>query len=331
MTGNEILSGQEWVDFRAVKAEISMEAVLRHYGLGNLRRQGRQCRGPCPIHGGRRQDSFCVNLTRNVFQCFSCQAKGTVLDLVAALESCSLREAALRLQAWFDPSLTLRCRTARYGSLSVSTRPDQAERVRKKEVGNPALGFRLRGVDGTHAYLRQRGIDRATAAEFGVGFYSGPGLMRGRIVIPIANEQGEIVAYAGRALGKELPKYKLPAGFQKAHELFNLHRALAQGNRRVILVEGYFDCMKVHQAGFSHVVALMGCSLSAWQAQRLGERFEHVTLMLDGDQTGRGATQTIRHQLPVKLSSLTIQLPDETQPDQLSSSEIQLLLSGMPK
>ena len=74
-----------------------------------------------------------------------------------------------------------------------------------------------------------------------------------------------------------------------------------------------------------------GCALSPVQAQRLEERFEHVTLMLDGDEAGRRATQMIPFQLPIKLSSVAILLPDGTQPDQLSSSEIQRLLSEMPR
>jgi len=86
-----------------------------------------------------------------------------------------------------------------------------------------------------------------------------------RVVIPIRNLYGQLVAYAGRALDDRPPKYKLPAGFRKALELFNLQRALAAGGKTVIVVEGYFDCMLVHQAGFPWVVALMGCSLSVTQ------------------------------------------------------------------
>ena len=61
------------------------------------------------------------------------------------------------------------------------------------------------------------------------------------------------------------PKYKLPAGFHKSREPFNVHRAVATGSKTVIMVEGYFDCLHVHQAGFPAVVALMGASLSAQQ------------------------------------------------------------------
>jgi len=145
----------------------------------------------------------------------------------------------------------------------VSARPHPAgvpkvELVREKEGCNRPLGFAPTDIDYAHPYLTQRGIDCATAIAFGVGFYAGPGLMSGRIVIPIRNERGEIVAYAGRAVDGRPPKYKLPFGFRKARELFNVQRALTTGSRTVILVEGYFDCMRVHQAGFLSVVGLMG-------------------------------------------------------------------------
>jgi DNA primase len=322
------MSPGDWVHFREVKEAVSIEAVLRHYQVRGLRRQRGQLQGPCPIHGGKRKDSFRASVTKNAFHCFSCPAQGNVLDFVAAMESCSVREAALRLQHWFGV-------VPRTGSRPTPPQPPAMPRKpqesltgsEKKEGRNPVLGFRLRGVDGSHPYLRQRGIESATAVEFGVGLYSGPGLMSGRIVIPIRNERGEIVAYVGRALGEELPKYKLPAGFQKGRALFNLHRALATGQTTVIVVEGYFDCMKVHQAGFANVVALMGCSLSQFQAQVLEERFERVILMLDGDKPGRQATQVIRHQLAAKTRPMVIHLPDGMQPDQLSSRMIESLLS----
>jgi len=90
--------GSEWVDFRAVKESVSLAEVLRGYGVDWLRsRRPDQLQGRCPIHRGSREDAFHVSLSKNAFQCFACQARGNVLDLVAAMEQCSLREAALRL------------------------------------------------------------------------------------------------------------------------------------------------------------------------------------------------------------------------------------------
>ena len=213
-----------WVEFSAVKRAVSLEAVLRHYQITGLRRRRDQLQGRCPIHRGQRDDSFRTHLTKNVFQCFACQARGNVLDFVAAMEQCSIREAALRLQEWFGVGASgLRLYPAAAGS-------QKRELVRKKEGSNLPLRFALTGVEPNHPYLARRGIDPATAAEFGVGFYRGPGLMSGRIVIPIRNLHSQLIAYAGRALDDQPPKYKLPAGFRKALELFNLHRAVAAGS-----------------------------------------------------------------------------------------------------
>lgn len=311
-----------WVDFRAVKQAVSLERVLRHYQVPDLRQRHDQLVGRCPIHRGQRDDSFRASLSKNVFHCFACQASGNVLDFVAAMERCSLRAAAFRLQRWFSVSpMALSPPLQKVG---------KEELVRKKEGFNPPLRFALRGVDPAHPYLAQRGIDRATAVEFGIGFYAGPGLLRGRIVIPIRNRCGEIVAYAGRALNGTLPKYKVPTGFQKALELFNLHRAAGTGSETVVLVEGYFDCMQVHQAGFPWVVALMGSSLSWAQEKALLQHFERVILLLDGDAAGRAASQTIAIRLSGKCFVVVASVPDGAQPDQMSSSAIRGLLE-IPK
>lgn len=282
-----------------------MEAILRHYQVPNLRRRQDQLQGRCPIHRGERDDSFRASLSQNVFQCFACQAHGNVLDFVVAMEGCSVREAALQIQEWFG----INGRRRLSGTLPC---PAAVERqlVRKKEGANRPLRFALTGLHHTHPYLAQRGVDRAIAVEFGIGFYSRPGLMSGRIVIPIHNGKGEIVAYAGRALDGGIPKYRLPGGFHKSLELYNLHRAMASGG----------------QAGLPGVVALMGSSLSLEQEKLLVGRFERVILMLDGDDTGREATQTIRAKLIPECDVLTATVSDGTQPDQLSPGEIRELL-----
>ena len=95
-----------WADFRALKEAVSLEAVLRHYQVLGLRRRRDQLAGRCPIHQGTRDDSFRAHLSNNVFHCFACHAGGNVLDFVAAMEKCSIRDAALRLQQWFGPSLS---------------------------------------------------------------------------------------------------------------------------------------------------------------------------------------------------------------------------------
>ncbi len=90
------MSKKSWVDFQEVKQAVSFEEVLAHYQIDWLRRSGDDLRGRCPIHQGEGQRSFHVSLEKKAFYCFSCKAKGNVLDFVAAMESCSVRDAALR-------------------------------------------------------------------------------------------------------------------------------------------------------------------------------------------------------------------------------------------
>jgi len=169
----------QWGDFGAVKATVSFAEVLRYYGVEWLRgRRPGQLEGPCPIHRGGRIDAFHVSLSKNAFQCFACQVRGNVLDFVAAMERCSVREAARRLTQRFPVPAS--------GPPPVLGGPaDNPNWLGKKKGHNQPLSFTLRGVDGTHSYLRAWGIFPETAARFGVGFYAGRGLMSGRVVIPI--------------------------------------------------------------------------------------------------------------------------------------------------
>ena len=116
--------------------------------------------------------------------------------------------------------------------------------------------------------------------------------MQGRIVIPIHDDGGRLVAYAGRSLGATEPRYRFPPKFRKSLALFSLHRAVLE-DKTVVVVEGFFDCLTVHQAGLPCVVALMGCSLSQHQERLLQDHFEEVVLLLDADSAGRKAGPAI--------------------------------------
>lgn len=94
----------EWVDFKKVKEAVDMQRALDHYGIKGLTKNGDELRGPCPIHkGASRSKNFTVNVRKNAFKCFleSCEARGNVLDFVAAMENCSVRDAAFKLREWF--------------------------------------------------------------------------------------------------------------------------------------------------------------------------------------------------------------------------------------
>jgi DNA primase len=118
---------------------------------------------------------------------------------------------------------------------------------------NKPLTFELKHLDPQHPYLAERELAPETIAQFGIG-HCKKGTLAGRIAIPIHNTIGELVGYVGRWPGQpphNRPKYKLPKGFKKSLEVFNLHRAKdAEPTTPLIIVEGFFDCMKVWQAGF---------------------------------------------------------------------------------
>ena len=148
--------------------------------------------------------------------------------------------------------------------------------------------------------------------------------MAGRVVVPIHDEKGFLVAYAGRSVDQTEPKYRFPPRFRKSLVLFNLHRAATHGES-VVVVEGFFDCIKVHQAGLPCVVALMGCSLSIRQEELLRQHFREVILLLDGDKAGRSAGTIIAKRLVSKLSTRLVEVPDGSQPDQMGADQIRCL------
>jgi DNA primase len=314
---------ENWVDFKAIKQQVNVRMVLDHYHIDWLRKKADELRGRCPIHRGEGQDTFHVNLSKNAFQCFSCKARGNVLDFVAAMEQCSVREAAVKLAEWFAVSET-----------SAGTQPARAPKPKtvapagEGPAENKPLTFQLKGLDPAYPYLQSRGISKETAEKFGLGFFPGKGSMHGRIVIPIHDEHGSLLAYAGRAVDAEEPKYKLPAGFHKSLVLYNLHRAVERSGEKVstvVLVEGFFGCIWVHEAGYP-CVALMGSSLSEEQEALLCRQFTGVVILLDGGAAGQKGIDECLLRLGRKLWTKAITLPPDKQPDQLSCEELAGLL-----
>jgi hypothetical protein len=316
----------QWVDFAAIKGSVDIKQVLDHYRVRLKRVRKEYLRGLCPLptHGSvQSRESFGVDTGRNVWACHStscCQARqgkvgGNILDLVACMEACSIREAALRLRDWGDVA-----RETGVADQLVS----KGRRAGGSQEELPRLSFTLRLQ--WHPYLEQRGIQGQTAAWFGAGYYGGSGFLRGRMVFPIHNERGELVAYAGRAMDGREPRYLFPPGFHKSQVVFNLHRAVEFAARQggvAIVVEGFFDCLKVHQAGCGNVVALMGASLSDRQSELLATYFRELVVMLDGDETGRRASRALVARWPAASMAW---VPAGWQPDQLSSEEIKRTL-----
>ena len=130
-----------------------------------------------------------------------------------------------------------------------------------------------------------------------------------------------------RWMGGE-PRYRFPAGFGKSQVLFNFHRAAATGSDSVLVVEGFFDCLRVGQAGLESVVALMGTELYQRPAQLLRDRFRGVVLMLDGDAAGRLGSDRVAARLRDLCEVRVIGLPQGAQPDQLPDWVLRDLIGG---
>jgi DNA primase len=145
-------------------------------------------------------------------------------------------------------------------------------------------------------------------------------------VFPIDDSEGELVGYAGRSLDGCEPRYLFQPGFRKSQVVFNLHRALREAGGCAIVVEGFFDCLREHQAGYHNVVALMGVTLSEMQQQLLLSLFPKLVLMLDGGEAGRRASQQLATRLKGKVSLCVVKVPNGRQPDQLSREEMESLL-----
>lgn len=313
---------KDWVDFRAIKQAVSMQAVLDRYGINWLRKNRDERQGRCPIHKGEGNRSFHVNMAKGAFQCFSCKARGNVLDFVAAMEKCSIREAALKLKDWFKVGENGKVSATNTVVLAVDPEPVPVGPI------NPPLSFQLR-VDHTCEYGADRGLTIETLEFFGAGVCNSKGMFAGRFIIPLHNAGGELVGYAGRSLDDSEPKYLFPSsgnGFYKSRLLFNLHR-IAPGTDQIILVEGFFASMFLWQIGIASL-GLLGSSLSKEQEAMLVGRFNKVLLLFDGDAAGRIAADDCLVRLGHRLWVKALSLPDGKQPDDLSSEAIAGLVAS---
>jgi len=337
-----------FVDFKAVKAAITMEQVLRHYDLlDQFKRSGDSLSGPCPIHHGENPTQFRVSVSKNVWNCFSeCKHGGNTLDFIARMDNISIHAAALKAMEWFglDP--------ASMSGESEETEQSPAPARKRENVAAPReaspksapmaepsapnkpLKFRLDKLEREHPYLVERGLTLETLLDFGVG-YCAKGMMAERIAIPIHNPQGEVLAYAGRFPGEPgegTPKYKLPQGFRKSLELYNLDRAAREPSEQpLVIVEGFFSCMKFHQMGFRKVVALMGSTLSEAQEELLRTHTSsqtRIVVLLDEDEAGRNG----RDDLAVRLAKFAyvkihVFAEEDQRPEDLDAEEITGLLA----
>ena len=343
------MSKTKFVDFKAIKAAITMEQLLQHYGImDQFKRTGESLNGPCPIHKGSNPTQFRVSTTKNLWNCFSdCEHGGNALDFICKMEKCSIHAAALKAIEWFNldhEAMAVSDENAEAAepktpapAAKPAARPAAAPKAApESNAPNMPLKFRLDILERSHPYLtEQRGLTPETIIDFGIG-YCAKGMMANRIAIPIHNAKGEVVAYAGRFVGEPpegTPKYKLPPGFRKSQELFNIDRAIKEpAEKPLLIVEGFFDAMKIHDHGYRKVVALMGSTLSSTQEELIRQHTtsdSHVIVMLDENEAGKAGREDIACRLSKFCFVRVHQFPrPDMEPEHLTDEEVADIVEG---
>ncbi len=329
-----------------------------------LKKSGVSFKGVCPFHN-EKTPSFYVHPQRRFFHCFGCSASGDALAFLMRLEGITFPEALRRLADRCGMELpeenaqesaehvrrkkrrdhlldVMDAATGYYVSQLVDHPLGAMARdaIKGRSVGRETaerfrLGYAPAGWDGLARFLDARGIPLADAAELGLvvprqgrsGYYD---RFRHRLMFPIADVHGRVVAFSGRALptppGERAPdeppaKYiNSPEGplYKKGEILYGLHEGRVEIRRRgtMILCEGNFDLVALHQAGLSYAVAPMGTALTAAHAALVRRFAEKVVLLFDGDAAGRRAVRAAYPLLEkVGVSAQVVALPEKEDPD----------------
>jgi DNA primase len=338
------MSKKPFVDFRDVRARITMEQVLQQYNLlATFEQNGHTLIGPCPIHKGLNNRQFHVDTERNIWTCFSeCTHAGNTLDFIAKMDNTTIHDAALKACEWFAIPLDevevaedeQEEKTAAVHSIVTQFQPRSCE-----DKPNQVLKFKLDKLQRDHPYLTEtRGLTQKTIIDFGLGYFTGKrGMMAGYVVIPIYNVKGELVTYVGRWPGEppdnNTPKYKIPANFNMTQEVFNLDRASKEPGILVIVI-GIFDAIHLHQHGCRKVVALMSNTMSATQEELIRQHTDShapVLILLNESAEGRIGRDNVALRLSrfcfVKVHSFTRL---NMQPKHMTADEVNQLLQLPP-
>ena len=312
-----------------------------------LRRRGRTHTGLCPFHN-EKTPSFVVYPETQSFYCFGCGAGGDVINFIKRINNVDYLEAVKFL--------------AGRAGMPLPEEDDQTGRMRMRilAANKDAARFFFSSLNSdagrnARAYWRGRGLSDDTIRRFGLGYapdsfqatrdhlkhlgYTEEELLaaglikrsekgstfdffRGRVMIPIFDLRGNVIAFSGRKLDPEQPGGKYvnspeTMAYKKSRTLFALNFAKKSAERRYLLCEGNLDAISMHQAGFPTAVAGCGTALTAEQVKLLSEYADEVVLCYDSDEAGQKATKRAIELLsasPLKVSVL--KLPDAKDPDE---------------
>lgn len=328
---------QEYI--QEVVRRNDIEEVVGQYV--KLRRTGRTMTGLCPFHN-EKTPSFVVYPDTQSFYCFGCGAAGDVIGFVRKYNNLGYVEsvkqlasrAGMPLPEESDHEATARQRlleinrcAARYFYENLNAQTEEAALARrywKEKRGLSDAAIRRFGLGyapdegfGLVNYLKRRGFRDDELEHSGLIRRSERGnlytIFRHRVMVPIIDVRGAIIAFGGRVLDDSKPKYiNSPETmvYHKSRTLFALNIAKKSKAKRYILCEGYMDVISMHEAGFDTAVCACGTALTAEQAKLLSEYAEEVILSYDSDEAGQKATERslgILASTPLKVSVLSYQ------------------------
>lgn len=341
----------QWLD--ELRARVTLSSVIMR--TTKLQRAGREWKACCPFHD-EKTPSFTVNDQKGFYHCFGCQAHGDVIRWMTDQRGLSFMDAVKEL-------------AAEAGMEVPRPDPREAERAERRASLHDVMAAaqewferNLLAEDGKRAreYLKGRGLDGATVRKFGFGLapdqreamktalgqfddsmLAEAGLrievegktpydrFRGRLMLPIHDMRGRIVAFGGRILDSaktDAPKYLNSPDtplFDKGRTLYNIHRAgpASRQSGRIVVVEGYMDVIALAAAGIEDAVAPMGTALTENQIELLWRLVETPVLCFDGDAAGqRAAVRAATRALPLLRpghSLAFVTLPAGLDPDDL--------------
>ena len=322
-----------------------------------VQKAGREYKACCPFHN-EKTPSFTINDEKGFYHCFGCGAHGDAIRWMTDQRGLPFMEAVKELAATAGMDVPA-------PDPRAAKRAEQAQGLHDVMAAAQALfEAQLGGIEGAEAreYLKRRGISEATRRAFGFGFsadskgrlkgalyeYGEPMLLeagllidpdgerdsydrfRGRLMLPIRDIRGRVIAFGGRILGAGEPKYLNSPDtplFDKGRTLYNIDRAspASRQSGRVIVVEGYMDVIALAQAGFGEAVAPLGTALTEHQIERLWKMVDVPILCFDGDAAGqKAAMRAATRALPLLRPGMSLAfatLPAGKDPDDLVRAE----------
>lgn len=342
---------QRFID--ELRARVSIADVVG--AKVKLTKKGREYQGLCPFHN-EKTPSFTVNESKGFYHCFGCGAHGDIIKFEMEANGLPFIDALQKLAHQAGLQMP---------QLSAKDKKEEDERESLYEIMETACAFFERelrmpdGASGLKYFTEKRGLSPETLKKFRLGFAPNNNALmahlkaqgidekdmkelgliaipedtsrrphdffRNRVMIPITNKQGKIIAFGGRVMEKIEPKYLNSPDtpiFNKRRNLYNLDKAreVAYKEKKLIICEGYMDVIALDRYGFGYAVAPLGTALTEEQIAEAWRVCPEPILCLDGDSPGvKAAMRAVDRVLPMLKAGYSLQflfLPDNQDPDE---------------